>query len=387
METRCFESIVFIPETVKTCCFPIEKCSQLSLGAGSRAFESRHSDQQQAEDLIVHKSGTMLIGDILGTPRTDYGQHIEHRSQPGRERAENALLEYQKGNRAPLAEIITRSAAYMMNGAREDGSIADGILVNAKLTCELLDLLDRDPELRKAAEQNGLTQKMEESCRGMDEIRKLDDGENQAKLTLRKAHAEGRELTEQEKAACASAIIKSSTAKAMMAEQGSDINSKNYMTVYNRMQARNKATVQAQREGRPVPEGIKPLDTGTVSDMISYHRIALKAVPSTLGELVKSREARDAALAEGNAPEPDSLDKITEMTVKGLNLDKLDTGTLAKKLSGNDLESKNLLAEQGKLLVERERIRLQQEADRKREQEQQQKLNSGMNLGHGGKPG
>ena len=343
--------------------------------------------QQQADDLIIHKGGGMLIGDMVKmTPRPYSDQHFEHRVQPGRERAEKALLEYQKGNKAPLAEIIARSAVYVANCAMEDGVATESSMTDAKLTCELLDLLDEDPELREAAEGKGLTEKVEESCRGMDEIRKLDDQRTQALVVLRKAHAEGKELSEQEKTACASAIIKANTAKAMLAEQGADSNSKNYLTIYKRLQDRNMATVTAESRGEPLPEGVKPLDSGLATDLVAHYRLVLKPTPSTLGELVKNREAREDALAEGREPEPDSLDKITDMTVKGLGLDKLDTGTLAKKLGGDDLTSKDLLAEQGKLVVAQERIRLQQEADLKKEQALKEKLNNGINLGHKGNP-
>lgn len=327
--------------------------------------------QKEIEEMAVHKLGGMAIGDVISDHvRPQVSNYIDRSSQPGREDAEKALAEYLAGRKGPLANIIFRAAQYTAKGAKELNAGGKVALTDAKLTGELLDLLDQDPELRQAAREKGLTEKMEETCRGMDALQELEKSSLDAEEKLLKAVAEHRELTPEEKAECLSDIFKYRTADAMLKEQTAETNSKNFMTVKKQLTERQKATNRQKTDNEPMPKGMKPLDS-IGSDMQEFHyRMQLLKTPSVMKELAEDQE---------------NLDKLTDMTLEGLKLDgkkleEMDTATLAEKLTGGKGPAgKNLMEQQGRLLQAEERTRLQEKAARQREKQQEEALEEKLN--------
>ena len=327
--------------------------------------------QKEIEEMAVHKLGGMAIGDVISDHvRPQVSNYIDKSSQPGREDAEKALAEYRAGRKGPLANIIFRAAQYTAKGAKELNAGGKVALTDAKLTGELLDLLDQDPELRQAAREKGLTEKMEETCRGMDALQELEKSSLDAEEKLLKAVAEHRELTPEEKAECLSDIFKYRTADAMLKEQTAETNSKNFMTVKKQLTERQKATNRQKTDNEPMPKGMKPLDS-IGSDMQEFHyRMQLLKTPSVMKELAEDQE---------------NLDKLTDMTLEGLKLDgkkleELDTATLAEKLTGGKGPAgKNLMEQQGRLLQAEERAKKQEDAVRQREKQQEEALEEQLN--------
>ena len=327
--------------------------------------------QKDMEEMAVYKLGGMAMGDVISDHvRPQVSNYIDRSSQPGRKDAEKALAEYRAGRKGPLANIIYRAAQYTAKGAKDLNTGGKVALTDAKLTGELLDLLDQDPELRQAAREKGLTEKMEETCRGMDALQELEKSSLQAEEKLLKAVAEHRELSPEEKAECLSDIFKYRTADAMLKAQTAEDNSKNFMTVKKRITERQNATDRMKTDHVPLPEGMKPLDAIGSDIQELHHRMQLFKTPSVTKELAEDQE---------------NLDKLTEMTLEGLKLDgkkmeELDTATLAKKLTGGaGPTGKKLMEEQGKLLQAEERTRLQEKAARQREKQQEEALEEKLN--------
>ncbi len=320
--------------------------------------------EKEADDMLIQKAGGMIVADFVSDSiRPDLRQHFQDRTQPGRERAQKALEEYGKGNKEPLAEIIAQAAEYTANGAVDEDSASRSTLTIAKLSGEVLDLLEEDPELWEAAERKGLTDHKFETCRGMDAIRELEDKSLLAEEKMRKAVAEHRELSGQEKKECLKDMFKYRTAKAMLSEQADAQNSKNVLTAKKRLDDRLKATELAKSSKKPLPEGMKPIDDSLLADLNSFHyRPKLMRTPAIMRTLAENWEEAREAVRNGEQPEPDELDKIAEMTVQGLKLDEKDTKTLADTLGGGKGPTgKILLGEQGKLLAAREREKQQDE--------------------------
>lgn len=331
--------------------------------------------EKETDEMLKAEAGGMLVADFVSHHiRVDLDQHFEKRTQPGREQAEKALLEYRKGNKEPLAEIITNAAKYMYTCAVDEQAGGRTTLTISKLTGELLDLLDEDPDLEDAARKNGLTDKMVESCRGIDALQELEHKSLKAEAKLQKAAAEHKELTKEEKTQCLKDIFKYRTADAMFKDQAADRNGKNYLTVKTRLEKRKEATQEASRSGRPMPEGIKPMNDVLLADLTAFHyRPKLFVVPPILATLANNREKEKEAELLEEERKPDSMDKVAESTVNGLRLDKkdvplneLDTKTLAERFAlGKGPSGVALLAEQGRLLVAEEQEKKQNEiADR-----------------------
>ena len=71
-----------------------------------------------------------------------------------------------------------------------------------------------------------------------------------------------------------------------------------------------------------MPEGMKPIDQLRYADLVTAHyRQKLFKTPPVLTTLAENRERAKEDEELGLEPEPNDLDKIAEMTVKGLNVD------------------------------------------------------------------
>lgn len=279
--------------------------------------------EKEFEEMTIFKMGGHMVSDFVSDfVRVDLDQYFEKGPLPARQRAKEALDEYQQGKKEKLADIIFRAAQFTANSAKEENPGGITTLTHAKLSGELLDLLDEDPELKAAAMDKGLTEEMITACRGMDALRELHDKSLEAEAKILKAAAENRDMTaEENKEQCLKDIFKYRTADAMLKEQSQDRKSKEYSAVKEQLDARNAAT-QLKKTGQPMPEGMKPIDPLRYADLSTAHyRQKLFKTPPVLTTLAENRERAKEDEELGLEPEPNDLDKIAEMTVKGLNVD------------------------------------------------------------------
>ena len=98
--------------------------------------------------------------------------------------------------------------------------------------------------------------------------------------------------------------------------------------------------------------GREPLPSHMAADIVLDHLTPkLMRSPSVLKELRKSEKEATLAEIDGREPEPDSLDKLADMTVEGMGLDQLSTAELAEQLvKDNGPRNKELLREQGRIM-------------------------------------
>ena len=310
--------------------------------------------QKEVDKLTVKKGYGLIASDSFNSMlRASFDEVYFKQIQGGRESAENALRAYQAGDKAPLAKIIANAAEYVSAGTKNETTVTQTSFNDARLTCELLDLLEEDKELKAAAEEQGLTKQMVKDCRSLDLMRDLKQKCLDAEKDLAQAAAEHREMSPEEKKNCLHDIFKYRTAEASLMEE---------VEVNNNPELKQAAD-NVYSHMAPSPDR-KPLPAHMAVEIVTDHLTGkmLKS-PSVFKELRKSE--KEAALAEidGREPEPDDLDKLADMTVEGMGLDKLSTAELADQLvNDNGLKNKSLLSEQGRLLQKQQRAQEKENA-------------------------
>ena len=71
--------------------------------------------------------------------------------EPARQSARTALEEYQKGNKEPLAKIISRGMEFSDTAARISYDLHDTTQATLKMASYLTGLMERDPKLKELA--------------------------------------------------------------------------------------------------------------------------------------------------------------------------------------------------------------------------------------------
>ena len=309
--------------------------------------------KQEAEKALIVSSGGMTIDILNKDPRANTDQFFDV-AEYGRTRAKEALEEYQQGKKEKLADILVGTAQYMKDTVRSQEYLSGNVtLADAKLANELMDLLDKDEELSALCGKKGLTDDDVEICVGADYLRELEDAKLDAEEKLFKAAAKNQDLDAAEKKKCLHDIFKYRTADAMIHREMKDANSPELMKELHSIDDRTQATMMAQFQNKPLPEGIKPISKDAGPMLALYERTKLKKVPSGLSEMAEYKYEADAAKEEKRAAEPNTLDKLADMTVQSLRLESMDAKTLVDKVTGqNGLTEDKLIAFQGKLALD-----------------------------------
>ena len=309
--------------------------------------------KQEAEKALIVSNGGMTIDILNKDPRANTDQFFDV-AEYGRTRAKEALEEYQQGKKEKLADILVGTAQYMKDSVRSQEYLSGNVtLADAKLANELMDLLDKDEELSALCGKKGLTDDDVEICVGADYLRELEDAKLDAEEKLFKAAAKNQDLDAAEKKKCLHDIFKYRTADAMIHREMKDANSPELMKELHSIDDRSQATMMAQFQNKPLPEGIKPISKDAGPMLALYERTKLKKVPSGLSEMAEYKYEADAAKEEKRAAEPNTLDKLADMTVQSLRLESMDAKTLVDKVTGqNGLTEDKLIAFQGKLALD-----------------------------------
>ena len=118
-----------------------------------KAFEELGYSEQELGELMANQFVGVVTTDVLryDDPRNPMTTYIKSYVQPARERTQQALEEYQKGNKQPLADIISRGLEYADQTARlsaEVDTCTSGLL---RMAGRMTDMMDRDPALREMA--------------------------------------------------------------------------------------------------------------------------------------------------------------------------------------------------------------------------------------------
>lgn len=179
-------------------------------------------DRKKAEEIAVNAAATLLVTDHMkGNLRAMQGNVLGLTVNPARKNVFEILEQYKQGNKAPLAEAIARgiAVAIMDTGNRAD-SVGANIYNHTDFANATIDLLDRDPELKKIAmDKYGLEQGDYEAVKGMSAMSKADDARTKAQITLADATLKDLPLTKQEKQKLAEDIITANLMESKMFEE------------------------------------------------------------------------------------------------------------------------------------------------------------------------
>ena len=332
----------------------LEEKRKLGVADPEGTMRAEGMTQEEVDKHIARKGFGLVASDSFNSAlRATFDTVYFGDIQAGRESAEKAIRAYQTGDRAPLSKIIATAAETVSAETKNETAATQTCYNDARLTCELLDLLDEDEELKAEAEKQGLTKQMVKDCRGMDLMRDLLQKCLDAEKDLAQAAAEHREMDPKEKKDCLHDIFKYRTAEAHLKEE---------VDVNNNPEMKKAADVVFSHMA-PSP-GREPLPPHTAAEIVSDHLSAkmLKS-PSVLKELRKNEKEATLATVEDREPEPDNLDKLADMTVEGMGLDKISTAELAEQLvNDNGPKDKELLREQGKIMQRQQQAREKENA-------------------------
>ena len=335
--------------------------------------------REEAERALIQASGGMLIDIVAKSPRVDTDQFFPCAEQ-GRLRAKEALEEYQQGKKGKLADIIVASAHYMKDTARNQEHLSGEVtLADAKLTGELMDLLDQDDELSELCEQKGLTQEDVDLCMGADYLRQLEDAKLKAEAKIQKAAAKHEDLEPAEKKECLHAIYKFRTAEARIHSEMLEVPYEKMQEELSELTTRSNATIQVRYTKKPLPEGMKPLSGNAYSHLCIAAKLKHKKPPASLAKFEEYKSEADMAKEVQRQPEPNLLDKLADMTVQSLRLETMSAEKLADKAIGNKgLTLETLLAHQGTLLNAAEKEKRQRSDPQKAKELEQDELNNAV---------
>ena len=342
----------------------LEQKRKLGVADPEGVLRSEGLSQEEVDKHCVRKGYGLIISDAFNSSlRSNFDGSYFKQIQGGRESAEKAIRAYQAGDVTPLAKIIAAAAENVSAGAKNETTVSQCSLNDARLTCELLDLLEEDQKLKAAAEQQGLTKKMIKDCRGLDLMRDLKKDCLEAESKLAQATAEHREMSQEEKKNCLHDIFKYRTAEASLKEE---LETKNNPELQN-------AANEVWSHMMPSPDRKAPLPSHIAAEIVADHLTAkLLKSPSVFKELRKSQENALLAEIDEREPEPDNLDKLADMTIEGMGLDQKSTDELTQLLvNNNGPTGKELLGEQGKIMQKQQKAQEEEKA-------LEQQLNNGV---------
>ena len=151
-------------------------------------------------------------------PRDNEGSCFKDVTNYGRKDAVEAFQAYEKGDKSKLADIIAQG----VNMAAEDIKVEEGNMnpqqhAVIEASAKLVELMEKDPELKELARQKGMKDECLKTAEGMKQLSKLNQDALDAEYEISKAKLEGRELSAEEKAKYAKAMVMSRLAVARLA--------------------------------------------------------------------------------------------------------------------------------------------------------------------------
>ena len=181
-------------------------------------------------DEYVASISTFFTADLFNNgvkPRSSIGQYFEQAQVPGRDMAANALMEYKKGNKAPLGELIGKGLHFSAQYMDRKSMTANSEIVCNGLTAEVLNLLERDKDLMEGAKKAGMTQDDLDVARGDREILKIVRANDYAKARLQAAEKQEIVLSPDEKKECINARVRFETLSQTAAMQNEKLRTDN----------------------------------------------------------------------------------------------------------------------------------------------------------------
>ena len=179
----------------------------------------------------------------IGNERMTNGNAIEVMAVPGRRDVKNALQKYKPDDpesKRDLAKIIAfgvkRAAQSLSN---QEGNLQERVHNYFHMTGKMAELLDRDPDLLKLAQEEGMDLKAYKAIKGMAELDRLDTKRTEAKKTLYTAAVGNKPLDDKVKKEAIKDILKANLAEStIVSEAGSADPDPRALEAYMKLQAK-----------------------------------------------------------------------------------------------------------------------------------------------------
>ena len=349
--------------------------------------------EKQAQEQIMRCCSTFVTDDQMkGDLRDSQGECLETAVNPARKLVFEALDKYKEGDKAPLAEKIAFEIKNLTSGTSEiNGTLSNGARNHIDFSAKLVDLMDRDPQLKQEAMKYGLKEEDIDAAKGLAEYSKAAGAREDAKAEIAKAIYEDRELSAEDKKKYATAIVKANLIEAKIfvenAEFGrsgktkhAEIERLQAEAVKNGLKATQKQLMDWEQnpEKRPVPPKGK-----FYYDQVPYIVEGIKE---------NFNEHPDTVIQLSDPENAASFTEIAEEVVAGSGLDGLDNKELlnALHIKDNAYKGASLVDKAGKAAeqIHLRELGLDQPAAQKQSEKNVEKdlendpLNTAFDLGH-----
>ena len=297
---------------------------------GEKCLTNLGFEKKDIPTLLTARSRSWWTADLFiqPNPRDNEGSYFKDVTNYGRKDAVEAFQAYKKGDKAKLAQIIADG----VNLAADDMKLTDkGGLIDQNYAVivtsgKLVDLMEKDPELKELALQKGMKEDHLKVVEGNRVLHKLSQDAMDAKYEIKKAKIEGRELSPEEKAKYTKAMVKADIAFRRLNadnEKFAPEAEEKVATIVANAQPVNKYDQLEWNKNpskRPMPtkEGMKIwLDTAQQC-LGSIHKV-YRPLPESLGQLSAKKGL-------------EALDKIADQVVRQENMAQKSTDWLANEI-------------------------------------------------------
>ncbi|MBR3395901.1 MAG: hypothetical protein IKG76_08990, partial [Firmicutes bacterium] len=186
---------------------------------GEKSLLDLGFEKKEIPTLLTSRSRGWWTTDLFVIPpRDNEGSYFKEVTNAGRKDAVEAFQAYQNGDKTKLAQIIADG----VNMAAQDMKIVqqnkmepqnNAVMVTSG---KLLDLMEKDPQLKELALQQGMKEDHLKVVEGNRQLEKISQDARDAEYEIRKAKIEGKELSAEDKAKYSKAIIKEKISLARM---------------------------------------------------------------------------------------------------------------------------------------------------------------------------
>ena len=186
---------------------------------GEKSLLDLGFEKKEIPTLLTSRSRGWWTTDLfIIPPRDNEGSYFKEVTNAGRKDAVEAFQAYQNGDKTKLAQIIADG----VNMAAQDMKIVqqnkmepqnNAVMVTSG---KLLDLMEKDPQLKEMALQQGMKEDHLKVVEGNRQLEKISQDARDAEYEIRKAKIEGKELSAEDKAKYSKAIIKEKISLARM---------------------------------------------------------------------------------------------------------------------------------------------------------------------------
>ena len=286
-----------------------------------------YTEEEAEEGVCTHASGGSVTDLFFLPARDSSGKWISSTINKGRLDAKKAFEEYKNSNKGPLAEIIAYGINNIAGTISSSSYYVSEDYMKSHIAGNLINMMDDDPELKKAAFKAGLDEKKLGTVKGSLILGKMDDERKKAKLKLANAENDGTVLTEDEKKKCVEDIVRADILENMYlndnANQSPEYNKLKYELDHAQIASANEFELWKKE-----PEKRPPAKDGKFwADSTAFSQQSLlipRAKPNKVLQDINTQKSRD------------DLELITKTICSEKQLQKKSPGEILKSLNNSN---------------------------------------------------